>query len=84
MSCLQFSMHPGEVLRELYMNPLQLSSSELAKALDVPHGSVKRILGGKSKINTDTARRLARVFRTSPELWLKMQTAHDRQKERPA
>ncbi|WP_265021148.1 HigA family addiction module antitoxin [Cognatishimia activa] len=77
-------MHPGEVLTELYMNPLQLSSSKLAKALGVPRSRVEQILGGKSKITTDTARRLARVFRTSPELWLKMQNAHDLQKDRPA
>lgn len=84
MTSLQFSMHPGEVLRTLYMDPLQLTSSELAKALDVPRSRVERILGGKSEISTDTARRLARVFRTSPELWLRMQTAHDLQKEHPA
>ena len=77
MSLLEFSMHPGEVLQELYMKPLGLSSIKLADAIGVPRSRVERVVKGTAGISPDTARRLARVFRTSPELWLNMQVAYD-------
>lgn len=69
--------HPGEVLREDFLKPLQLSQYALAKALAVPQISVSEIVNGKRAITPDTALRLARYFATSPEFWLGMQATYD-------
>ena len=69
--------HPGEVLREDFLKPLGMSQYALAKAIDVPQIRVSEIVNRKRAITPDTALRLARYFRTSPEFWLGMQTSYD-------
>lgn len=69
--------HPGEVLREDFLAPLGMSQYALAKAIGVPQIRVSEIVRGKRAITPDTALRLARYFRTSPEFWLGMQMTHD-------
>src|SRR6266550_4615569 len=76
--------HPGEVLREEFMKPLGLSANALALALRVPATRIGEILrdpregGGKPRaVTADTAIRLARYFRTTPEFWLNLQSAYD-------
>jgi|GEM_PF-868935 len=57
-------IHPGEILLEVYIEPLGLSQNKLAEALDVDPGRINRIVTGKSSITADTALRLARYFQT--------------------
>jgi addiction module HigA family antidote len=68
---------PGEILREEFMAPLGLSANRLGAALGVPANRVTAILNGTRAVTADTALRLARCFRTSPEFWLNLQVLHD-------
>src|SRR5258705_13027639 len=69
--------HPGAVLREDFLQPLQLSQYAVAKALRVPQIRISEIVNGKRAITPDTALRLARYFGTSAEFWIGMQAAYD-------
>lgn len=70
-------VHPGEHLREDFMRPLDLSVNALALALHVPATRILAIVNQKRRISPDTALRLARFFRMSPEFWLTLQTHYD-------
>jgi len=69
--------HPGEVLREDFLKPLDLSQYALAKAIGVPQIRISEIVNGKHAITPDTALRLARYFGTSAEFWIGMQATYD-------
>ena len=69
--------HPGEVLDELYLKPLGMSATALAKRLDVPRARIARLLKCQTSILVDTAMRLARFFSTTPEIWMNIQRAWD-------
>lgn len=69
--------HPGEILREEYLVPLSMSARELAVAIDVPANRITELIRGRRGVSADTALRLARYFRTTPQFWLNLQTAHD-------
>ncbi|MAO93675.1 MAG: addiction module antidote protein, HigA family [Rhodospirillaceae bacterium] len=77
MSMLESPMHPGEVLKELYLEPMGIGASAFAKHLSVPRTRIERIVKGTSAISTDTAMRLARACNTTPHYWLNMQTNFD-------
>ena len=77
MSLLENPMHPGEVLKELYLNPLNMSSIGLAKRLNVPRTRIERLVKGTTSITPDTALRLARAFKTHPSYWMNMQINYD-------
>jgi addiction module HigA family antidote len=66
-------VHPGEILREDFMKPLELSINALARALRVPPNHVSGIVNEKRGISALMSLRLARYFGTSPELWLGLQ-----------
>ena len=68
---------PGEILLEEFMRPLQLSINALARAIYVPPNRVSEIVNGKRAITADTALRLGKYFRVSPELWLDLQSDYD-------
>lgn len=70
-------IHPGEILLQVYLEPLGLSRNKLAEALDVDPDLVNRIVTGKSSITADTALRLARYFGTTPQLWMNLQAKYD-------
>ena len=70
-------MHPGEVLREEFLLPLDLSAGALAKACQLPRTRIERIATEKTGITADTALRLGRALGTSAELWLNLQTDYD-------
>jgi len=70
-------VHPGEILREEFLVPLNLSAGALAKMLNVPRTRIERLVAGQTPVTTDTALRLAKFFRTSPEFWMNMQTGYD-------
>ena len=70
-------IHPGEILSEEYLVPLELSASALARALGVPPNRVTEIVAGDRAVTAETALRLARCLRTTPEFWMNLQTAYD-------
>ncbi len=76
--------HPGEVLREEYLEPLGMSAHKLAEALDVPPNRISEIVREARGVTADTALRLAKHFDTTPEFWMNLQTAHDLSKARIA
>ncbi|WP_275789288.1 HigA family addiction module antitoxin [Pararhizobium gei] len=71
------AIHPGEILKELYLDPLEMSAGALAKKLNVPRTRIERIVTEKNGITSDTALRLARFFGTTPEFWMNMQVSYD-------
>jgi len=70
-------MHPGEVLREEFLLPLGLSAGALARACGVPRTRMERLSNEETGVTADTALRLSKVFGTSPELWLNLQSDYD-------
>src|SRR5271170_5844442 len=70
-------IHPGEVLRAEFMEPLQLSMNRLALDLRVPVTRIAEIVHKRRAITPDTALRLARYFDTSARFWLNLQSAYD-------
>lgn len=70
-------IHPGEVLSEDFLKPLELTQYRLAKGLGVPARRINEIVHGKRGITADTALRLGRFFKNSPRFWLNLQMAYD-------
>ena len=70
-------VHPGEVLREDYLVPLEMSANALAKALNVPAPRVNDIVRERRRVSADTAMRLARYFGGDARSWLNLQAAYD-------
>ncbi|WP_374989911.1 HigA family addiction module antitoxin [Rhizobium sp. TH2] len=70
-------IHPGEILREEYLIPLEMTPYALAKKLHVPRTRVERIVAEKIGVSADTALRLGKFFKTTPEFWLNMQHSYD-------
>lgn len=70
-------IHPGEILWEEFMKPMQISINGLARALGVPPNRISEIVNAKRGISADTALRLAKFFDTSAELWLGLQTEYE-------
>ena len=70
-------IHPGEVLMEEFLEPLQVSQNRLAVAIGVPPRRINEIVHGKRRITADTALRLARYFGTTDRFWLNLQTRYD-------
>lgn len=75
------AIHPGEILRELYLEPLGMTAYALAKKLRVPRTRLERIVAEKIGISADTALRLAKFFKTSPEYWVNLQANYDLKRE---
>lgn len=70
-------IHPGEILREEYLLPLNMSAGALARKLKVPRTRIERLAAQTHPLTTDTALRLSKFFDTTPEFWLGMQTSFD-------
>ncbi len=70
-------LHPGKILREEFLVPLNLSPGALAKAMGVPRTRIERIAAESSGITADTALRLSRALGTSAQLWLNLQNRYD-------
>jgi antitoxin HigA-1 len=69
--------HPGEILREEYLVPLEISAREVAKAIGVPPNRLSDIVRGRRGVTADSALRLGRYFGTDARFLLNLQTAHD-------
>lgn len=70
-------IHPGEILREEFLVPLEMTPHALAVALHVPASRINDIVLGRRAVSADTAARLSRFFGTSAELWMNLQSAYD-------
>jgi addiction module HigA family antidote len=70
-------VHPGEVLSEEFLKPMNLSQNRLALNIGVPARRINEIVLGKRGVSADTALRLARFFGTSAEFWLGLQAQYD-------
>lgn len=69
--------HPGEILRLDYLEPLGLTVTEAAEALDVSRKTLSSVLNERAGISPAMAYRLAKAFDTSPELWINLQAQYD-------
>ena len=75
-------IHPGEILLEEFLQPLNLSQYRLAKDISVPPRRINEIVHGKRAITADTALRLARYFETTDRFWINLQTRYDLEVEK--
>jgi antitoxin HigA-1 len=75
-------VHPGEILLEEFLRPLDVSQYRLAKELGVPARRINEIVHGQRRISADTALRLARYFGTSERFWMNLQARYDLEVEK--
>lgn len=69
--------HPGEVLKELFLDPLSMSAGELSARLDVPRTRIERLVKGETALSADTALRLSAFFGNTAEFWMNLQRAYE-------
>lgn len=72
--------HPGTILKQRFMDPLDLSASELARGLGIDRSTVSRLLAGKQPLTPEMAARLGAFFRVPARWWIQMQADHDAQR----
>ncbi len=77
MAKLLDEIHPGEILLEDFMKPMEISARKLAADIDVSPSRVSEIVNGQRPITADTALRLGLFFRMEPRFWLNLQTEYD-------
>ena len=70
-------VHPGEILREEFLVPLNLTPYAVAKACHVPRTRIERLAHETAPVTADTALRLGRLFNTGPEFWINLQGLYD-------
>jgi addiction module HigA family antidote len=70
-------IHPGEILLEEFLNPMEISQYRLAKDINVPARRINEIVHGKRAVSANTALRLAKFFGMSAEFWLNLQSRFD-------
>jgi len=75
-------IHPGEILLEEFLEPMELSQYRLAKDISVPPRRINEIVHGKRSVTADTALRLARYFGTTERFWMNLQTRYDLEVEK--
>jgi antitoxin HigA-1 len=75
-------VHPGEILLEEFLQPLELSQYQLARSISVPARRINEIVHGQRRISADTALRLSRFFGTSERFWMNLQSRYDLEVEK--
>ncbi len=75
-------IHPGEILLEEFLKPMNISQHQLAKDISVPARRISEIVNGERSINADTAIRLSRYFSLSERFWLNLQLTYDLEVEK--
>ena len=73
-------IHPGEILLEEFLKPMNMSINELTEALDLPLSLIKAIINGTLPITMDVALRLGKFYSMDPKFWLNLQTEYDSRK----
>ncbi len=76
------NIHPGEILKEEFLVPFQISAYRLSKDLGIPQTRVSEIVKGNRRITADTALRLSRYFGNSAKFWLGLQDDYDLEEEK--
>lgn len=76
------NIHPGEILREEFLTPLEISAYKLSKDTFIPQTRISEILKGNRRITADTALRLSKYFGTSSKFWLGLQDDYDLEEEK--
>ncbi len=76
------NIHPGEILQEEFLIPLNITAYRLSKDIGIPQTRVSEILKGNRRITADTALRLSCYFGNSPKFWLGLQDDYDLEEER--
>lgn len=77
----RIATHPGQILLDEFLEPMNLTQAELAKALDISQNRINELVRGKRGITPATALLLAAYFGNSAEFWMNLQSAHDLTKE---
>ena|SRR5690554_1520491 len=75
------NIHPGEILIEEFLKPMNISAYRLAKETFIPQTRISGIIKAKRRITADTALRFAKFFGTSPKFWLGLQADYDLEEE---
>ncbi len=75
------NIHPGEVLQEEFLVPMEITAYRLSKDLEIPQTRISQILKGKRRITADTALRLSSYFGNSAKFWLGLQDDYDIEEE---
>jgi addiction module HigA family antidote len=75
--------HPGQILLEEFLTPMDIPQTRLAEHLKIPVQRINELVNGKRGITPETAWLLAAAFKTSPDFWMNLQTQHDLAKNRP-
>ena len=75
------NIHPGEILKEEFLIPLEITAYRLSKDLGIPQTRISEILKGRRRISADTALRLSRYFGNSAKFWLGLQDDYDLEEE---
>ncbi len=75
------NIHPGEILFEEFLNPLNITAYRLSKDINIPQTRISEIIKGNRRITADTALRLAQYFGNSPKFWLGLQDDYDVEEE---
>ena len=76
------NIHPGEVLLEEFLKPLDISAYRLSKETFIPQTRISQIIKGRRNITADTAMRLSKFFGVSPKFWLGLQDDFDLEEEK--
>ncbi len=76
------NIHPGEILKEEFLDPLNISAYRLSKEIDIPQTRISQIIRGKRRITADTALRLSAFFGNSAQFWMGIQNDYDLEEER--
>ena len=84
MTRMKNPSHPGEVLAELYLEPIGMSAIAVARRLNVPRTRIERLVKGETSVTVDTAMRLSKFFGNTPEFWMNLQRAYDLAQAREA
>ena len=77
-------IHPGEILMQEFLRPLEITQYRLSKDIFVPARRINEIVHGKRAISADTALRLSRYFGTSERFWMNLQSRYDLEKQKDA
>ena len=75
------NIHPGEILKEEFLIPMNISAYSLAKEIKIPQSRISAIVQCKRAVTADTAIRLSRFFGTTPDFWLNLQSMYDIEEE---
>lgn len=75
------NIHPGEILKEEFLEPLEISAYRLSKETFIPQTRISEILKGNRRITADTALRISKYFGTTAKFWLGLQNDYDLEEE---